>query len=117
MPSLPAPGSSRRTPPPRPAGGRGRRVLRAALWAGAALLLVESLFGERGFTAMIEARRQHQALQSSLDRLRAENVRLRDDARRLREDPDAIEEAARRDLGLISPGEKIFIIKDAKPHN
>lgn len=117
MPSLPVPESSRRTPPPRPAGGRARRVLRAALWAGAALLLVESLFGERGFTAMIEARRQHQALQSSLDRLRAENVRLRDDARRLREDPEAIEEAARRDLGLISPGEKIFIIKDAKPQN
>lgn len=117
MTSTPAPGSSRRTPPPRPAGGRARRLLRAALWAGAALLLVESLFGERGFTAMIEARRQHQALQSSLDRLRAENARLRDDARRLREDPEAIEEAARRDLGLISPGEKVFIVKDARPED
>jgi cell division protein FtsB len=95
--------------------GRGRRVLRAVLWIGAALLLVESLFGERGFTAMIEARRQQQALQTSLDRLRAENARLRAEARRLREDPTAIEEVARRDLRLIAPGEKLFIIKDAKP--
>lgn len=117
MPSLPSPGSSRHASPPRPAGGRARRLFRAALWAGAALLLVESFFGERGFTAMIEARRQQQSLQSSLDRLRAENVRLRDEARRLREDPDAIEEAARRDLGLIRPGEKVFIITDARPED
>jgi cell division protein FtsB len=114
MSRTPAPGSSRRPPAPRPPG-RGRRLLRAGLLAGAALLLVESLFGERGFTAMIEARREQQALESSLDRLRAENARLRDEARRLREDPEAIEEAARRDLGLVSPGERVFIIKDARP--
>ena len=28
------------------------------------------------------------------------------------EDPAAIEEAARRDLGLMKPGEKLFIVKD-----
>ena len=117
MADTPVPGAARRGQPPRqPAQpGRGRRVLRAFLWIGAALLLVESIFGERGFTAMIEARRQHQALQQSLDLLRAENADLRSQARRLREDPTAIEEVARRDLGLIAPGEKVFIIKDAKP--
>lgn len=114
MPNPRPPASSRHAPAPRPSG-RGRRLLRAALWAGAALLLVESLFGERGFTAMIEARREHQVLQSSLDRLRAENAQLREEARRLREEPEAIEEAARRDLGLAAPGEKVFIVKDAKP--
>jgi cell division protein FtsB len=36
-------------------------------------------------------------------------------ARRLREDPSAIESVARRDLGLIKPGEKVFIVKDAAP--
>lgn len=93
--------------------GRSRRVFRAALLAGAALLLVESLVGDRGLTAMLEARRQHQALQSSLDRLRAANAALRHRAQLLREDPEAIEEAARRDLRLMAPGEKVFIIKDA----
>ena len=37
---------------------------------------------------------------------------LRDMARRLREDPAAIEEQARRELGLIKPGEVLFIVKD-----
>ena len=33
-------------------------------------------------------------------------------ARRLREDPAAIEEQARRELGLIKPGEVLFIVND-----
>jgi cell division protein FtsB len=33
----------------------------------------------------------------------------------LREDPNAIEELARRELGLIRPGETLFIIKDIPP--
>ena len=36
-------------------------------------------------------------------------------ARRLREDPPAIEEIARRELGLIRPGERVFIVKDVPP--
>jgi len=83
-----------------------------AMWFGAALLLAESIFGERGFTAMIEARRQYQAVQGSLDQLRAENAALRSQAQRLREDPATIEEIARRDLRLQAPGEVVFIVKD-----
>jgi cell division protein FtsB len=114
MADAPTPGTGRRTQPSRQAG-RGRRVLTAVMWIGAVLLLAESIFGERGFTAMIEARRQHDAVQFSLDKLRAENAALRARARRLREDPDAIEEIARRDLRLLAPGEIVFIVKDAKP--
>ena len=51
-------------------------------------------------------------LAAAIARQRAENARLREEARRLREDPRAIEEIARRELGLIKPGEKVFIIKD-----
>jgi cell division protein FtsB len=47
--------------------------------------------------------------------LRSENAALREEARRLREDPAAIEEIARRELGLMSPGEKLFIIRDVDP--
>jgi cell division protein FtsB len=109
--AAPTTGPGRRMLPPKP--GRGRRALWVAMWIGAALLLAESIFGERGFTAMIEARKQHHAMQSSLDRLRAENAALRGRARRLREDPKAIEEIARRDLRLLAPGEVVFIVKDA----
>ena len=55
------------------------------------------------------------ASSSSRSRRRApENARLREEARRLREDPSAIEEIARRELGLIVPGEKLFILKDVE---
>jgi cell division protein FtsB len=81
----------------------------------ALILVVESLFGSRGLNAMLDARRQYQAIAADVERLRAENLRLRSEAKRLREDPAAIEEAARRDLGYAAPGEKVFIIRDAKP--
>jgi cell division protein FtsB len=64
--------------------------------------------------AMLRARRQFDELSATLVRQRAENARLRDEALRLRNDPAAIEDLARRELGLIRPGEKVFIIKDLK---
>jgi cell division protein FtsB len=81
----------------------------------AIILVVESLFGSRGLSAMMDARHQYQSISADVDRLRAENLRLRYEAKRLRDDPAAIEEAARRDLGFAAPGEKVFIIRDAKP--
>ena len=64
---------------------------------------------------MLRARQDHDELAAAIARQRAENARLRDEARQLREDPSTIEEIARRDLGLIHPGEKVFIIKDVAP--
>jgi len=63
---------------------------------------------------MLKARQQYQSLETSLARARVENAQLREQARQLREDPQAVEEIARRELGLIRPGEKLFIIKDVK---
>ena len=34
--------------------------------------------------------------------------------RRLTDDPKAIEDAARRDLGMMKPGEKVFMLRDLK---
>ena len=48
-------------------------------------------------------------------RIRSENARLREEARLLREDADTIERVARERLGLIKPGEKLFILKDVAP--
>jgi cell division protein FtsB len=78
----------------------------------AAVVIVDALVGDRGLLAMLRARHQYDQLASTIARQRAENARLREEARRLREDPGAIEEIARRDLGLIRPGEKVFIVKD-----
>jgi cell division protein FtsB len=80
----------------------------------AIVLIVDGLVGDRGFMAMLRTRRQYAELSAAIARQRAENARLREEARRLREDPGAIEDLARRELGLIRPGEKVFIIKDLK---
>jgi cell division protein FtsB len=79
------------------------------------VLVVDAIVGEKGLIAMIEARQQYRALEVSLARARVENAQLREEARRLREDPAAIEEIARRELGLLKPGEKLFILKDVRP--
>ena len=77
--------------------------------------MVDALVGEKGLLAMIKARQEYRLLEQSLADSRAANTRLREQARRLREDPDAIEALARRELGLMKPGEKLFIVKDVGP--
>jgi cell division protein FtsB len=101
----------RRAPAPRPVG-RTRRVVRILLLFVAAVVIVDALVGDRGLLAMLRARHQYDQLAATIARQRADNSRLREEVRRLREDPSAIEEIARRDLGLIRPGEKVFIVKD-----
>jgi len=101
----------RRAPAPRPEG-RTRRVVRVLLFFVAAVVIVDALVGDRGLLAMLRARHQYDQLAGTIARQRAENARLREEVRRLRDDPAAIEEIARRDLGLIRPGEKVFIVKD-----
>jgi cell division protein FtsB len=107
----------RRSPAPkRPT--RNRRIVHLLLLFVASVIVVDGLVGERGLLAIFRARQEYDALSSAIARQRAENARLREQARRLREDPSAIEEIARRELGLIKPGERVFIVKDvpaAKP--
>jgi cell division protein FtsB len=92
-----------------------RRTLQVLLVFVTLVLVINALVGERGLTETLRARKKHQELVTSIDRLRVENARLRDEARRLRSDPATIEALARQELGLIKPGEMLFIVKDAKP--
>ena len=91
---------------------RGRRLIRHVLVFITLVIVVDAIAGEKGLLALLQARREYAALERSLERARTENAELRDMARRLREDPNAIEEQARRELGLIKPGEVLFIVKD-----
>ena len=76
------------------------------------VLVLDALVGEKGLLEMLKKRQEYRALEQSLVDVRAENARLREEAQRLQEDPSAIEDLARRELGLIKPGEKLFILKD-----
>jgi cell division protein FtsB len=94
---------------------RNRRVVQIVVVLVASIIIVDGLVGDRGLLAMLRAQHEYDELAASISRQRAENSRLRDQARRLREDPSAIEEIARRELGLIRPGERVFIVRDVPP--
>jgi cell division protein FtsB len=94
---------------------RGRRAVEYLLLGIGAVLVIDALVGDKGLLEIIKRRDEYRALEQTLVGARQENARLRDEARRLKEDPAAIEEIARRELGLIKPGEKLFIIRDIPP--
>ena len=103
----------------RPAGSkrpdRNRRVVQLLLVFVILAFVADGLVGDRGLVAMLRARQEYDTLTAAIARQRAENARLREEARRLRDDPAAVEEIARRELGLIKPGERVFIVKDVAP--
>jgi cell division protein FtsB len=94
---------------------RRRRTVQYLLVFVGCVFAMNALVGDKGLLAITKARGEYRALEDALARVRGDNARLRDQARRLREDPAAIEEVARRELGLIKPGEKLFILKDVPP--
>ena len=61
---------------------------------------------------MVRSSERSEALVQIISLLREENQWLREDMRRLREERHTIEKLAREELGLIQPGEKLFIIKN-----
>jgi cell division protein FtsB len=91
---------------------RGRRAVQYLLVFVGCVLFLDALVGEKGLLETLKKRQEYRALEQSLVDVRAENARLREETRRLQEDAGAIEDLARRELGLIKPGEKLFILKD-----
>ena len=76
------------------------------------VLLLDGLLGDHGLASTIRARQELRLASDNLARLRQENAALRDEAHRLREDPATLEAVARRELGLIRPGEILVVLKD-----
>ncbi len=97
--------------------GMPRRSIHLLLIFVTIVLVVDALVGEKGLMESMRARQQYREVSASLDAIKRENVQLLEEARRLKEDPQSIEALARKDLGLIRPGELLFIIKDEKPRN
>jgi cell division protein FtsB len=116
--ALPFPGHGRTDVPPvrrvedRP--WQRRHLARLLVSLLTAILIANALVGDRGLSATLRARREHRALEAAIAALRAANERLQLETRRLRHDPAAIEDLARRELGLVRPGERLFIVKDLR---
>ena len=94
---------------------RGHGTVFYVLVFVAAVLVLNAVFGDKGVLAMMRARREYAQASAEVARARERNAQLSEQARRLREDPATIEDLARRKLGLIRPGEKLFIISDVPP--
>lgn len=99
-----------------PSVSRSRWARRWILLLACGLLGVNIIMGDRvplhSHRLHMEAGREHRRLELEIQQLRHENNRLRGLASRLREDPAAIEAVARRELGMIRPGELVFLLQD-----
>jgi cell division protein FtsB len=95
------------------ASSRRRSLVTYALLFLALAMVLDGVAGERGWFANRRDRRQLEQAEMELNAKRRENADLRDLVHRLQvQDPATIEELARRELGFIRPGEKVFIIRD-----
>jgi len=47
--------------------------------------------------------------------MRTKNQQLREEIHQIRTNPKALEEAARRELNMMKPGETVIILKDTPP--
>ncbi len=115
MRKAPDPSSGQTTALPR-RRGLGRRLVPKLILLATFILIVDALVGDKGLLERVRENQRSRQVAESLENLRHENAHLREQARRLREEePGAIESAARKQLGMIKPGEMLFIIKDTDP--
>ena len=87
-----------------------RSWVRFAMVFVAGVVLLDSLIGNRGFGARVRAQRQYADATRALGAIRNENAGLLGQIRRLQTDPATIEAVAREELGMIRPGELLFVI-------
>lgn len=84
----------------------------------AAILLVVAvfylLFGEVGIVNTYKIRQTQKHLETENERLRREITDLRKEVADLRSNPSAIEEIARKELGLIGKKENVIVLERNK---
>lgn len=99
--------------PPR-RGLRHKPWLRGALIFATLVVLVDALVGESGLRRTMLARGEYAEASARLQLMREANGLLHEQARRLAEDPQTIELAAREQLGVIRPGELLFRLRPVR---
>ena len=87
-----------------------RSWLRRLILFVTCVLALDALVGQEGLAQTARARRESKAAQVALAKIRNENAGLHEQIRRLRDDASTIEALAREDLGLIRPGEILFVV-------
>ncbi|MBE2253343.1 MAG: septum formation initiator family protein [Myxococcus sp.] len=89
---------------------RRQQVLWACVFV-ALILAAASAAAEGGFRRYLRLSQDVKALKDRNKRLGDDNARLRREVEALRDDPRALERAAREELGLVRPGEIVFSLE------
>ena len=95
----------RRTPQPRRRTGRYLLVLITLL------MIANAVIGERGLVALFKTSQEHTQLRQTIATLHDENKRLNEYVEALTAEPRLLENEARQELGMIKPGEQVFLIQ------
>jgi len=84
------------------------RTISVILLVTTALVLVSALFGRQGARHLGRLRAERQQVADATFALLRGNAQLREEIDRLRHDERVLEQLARRQLGLVRPGELVF---------
>lgn len=95
--------------------GLGRKIFILLVAAMSLSFIVNSIFGQKGLLDIHRARGNLETTRLEIQKLRQENDRLKREISRLQTDPMAIEEIARRELGLIRKDEYLVVVDEKQP--
>ena len=83
-------------------------MISALLLIATVVVLGSALFGRQGARHLGRLRAERRQVAEATFALLRSNAQLRDDIERLRHDERLMEQLARRQLGLVRPGELVF---------
>ncbi len=92
-----------------------RRLWMSLIALGLLALVVHSVFGDHGYLALRRQRQEMQRLETEIQRLEEENRRLTQEIQELKSDPRAVERAAREQLKMARPGERVITLPQENP--
>ncbi|NLE65038.1 MAG: septum formation initiator family protein [Elusimicrobia bacterium] len=87
-------------------------MIKNALWLFV-IAAVVLIFYSRPFLRMQDLHQKNASYEHRIRELQKENAALREEQRRLNEDPDYFERVAREKMGLIKDGEMIYKVVPA----
>jgi cell division protein FtsL len=79
------------------------------------VLLVHEIFGQHGFLALRQEKKEIESLRQQIRQLQHENDELDKRIKALQSDPKAIERLAREQMRLARPGEIIYTLPEKDP--
>ena len=91
-----------------------RRVQKILLLLVVATLLYAFVFGDAGAIRIFALKKERAGLVADLARLEAESATLRDEIRRLDNDPFLMEKLGRERYGYVRPGDRVYKLVQPK---